>query len=257
MRAVVNDSTNEILRIIADNAPGFVVPLGYHLEDIDSIPVGNRVFEPPPTPDDPVPEPVTAGQLGSLLYDPSIQVIRALGSGLKAQTFGLNLALANTAFTAADGTLRFTAVYLPKAEILTGISIVIRIQGNFTADANNKLGLYSYNAGTLTKVAESANDPNTIWKSAANAFVKVPFAGGTYVAAPGVYFVAMLYNNSAQTTAPVIAGGVNMNNAIQATLDFTSSAKISSTLAAQTDLPSAQAMSGVTASANIGWFGLY
>jgi hypothetical protein len=257
MKFVVNDVTGQILRPISDNAQGWVNPPGYHLVDADSIPVGGRVFEAPPAPDDPVPEPVTGRQLGTLLYDPSIQVMRALGSGLKAQTFGLNLALASTAFTPADGILRFTAVYLPRAENLTGIAIVMRIQGNFTADNNNKLALYSYEAGVMTKVAESANDANTIWKGAANAFVKVPFAGGPYSAAAGVYFVAMLYNNSAQTTAPVIAGGVNMNNAVQASLDLTNSAKISSTLAAQVDMPASQATSGVTSSANLGWFGLY
>jgi hypothetical protein len=257
MRAVRHNVTRKILRLIADNAPGWVNPLGYQLEDIDSIAVQDRVFEDAPAPDAYTPDPVVPSQLGTLIYDPSIQVIQALGSTLKAQTFGLNLALANTAFTPTDGIIRFTAIYLPKSETLNGIAIVMRVQGNFTADANNKLALYSYNNGTMSKVAESSNDPTTIWKGAANAFVKVPFAGGQYAAIPGVYFVAALYNNSAQTTAPVLAGGVNMNNAIQASLDLTNSAKISATLSAQTDIPASQAMSGVTSSANIGWFGVY
>jgi hypothetical protein len=257
MKAVRHNVTRKILRLIADNAPGWVNPTGYQLEDIDSIAVQDRVFEDAPVPDIPTPDPVVPSQLGSLLYDPSIQVMQVLGSAIKAQTFGLNLALANTAFTPADGILRFTAVYLPMAENLTGIAIVMRIQGNFIADNNNKLALYSYNNGIMTKVAESANDPTTIWKGAVNTFVKVPFAGGPYSAVPGVYFVAALYNNSAQTTAPVLAGGVNMNNAIQASLDLTKSAKISATVAAQLDMPVSQAMSGVISSANLCWFGLY
>jgi hypothetical protein len=194
---------------------------------------------------------LTPAEMGTMLYDPSMQILAAMGSGLKAQTFGLPMSSANTALTVSDASVRWTAVWLPNAVTLTGASVIIRIQGNFTADANNKLALYSYSSGTLTRVAQTADDPNGIWKAAANTLVKIPFTS-TYAAPAGLYFVAFLYNNSAQTTART-----TMNIAFQGTLDFTNSGKLFGSLAAQTDMPSSQASSGLTAATSVPWVGLY
>ncbi len=182
----------------------------------------------------------TSGTVG----DPVLEILQALGSDIKAMTTGANPVLAQTAFTPTDARVQFSAVWLPEDATLTGVSFLTRVQGNFTGDNNNKIGLYSYSGGTLTRVAQSANDEN-IWKSAAGTWTEVPFSS-TYAATAGLYFVASLYNQSAQTTAPVIAGMAAFSFVGSSSLDLTNSAKIACFLNSQTDLPSSQAMSGLT-----------
>jgi hypothetical protein len=87
--------------------------------------------------------------------------------------------------------------------------------------------------------------------------VSVPFFGGTYAAAAGVYFVGALYNSSAQAPAPTIASYTELINLQMAGLDFTNSAKISSTINVQTALTTPLAMSTLTGAVGVPWFGLY
>ena len=128
---------------------------------------------------------------------------------------------------------------MPAGITLTGVKWIQRTQGNYTADNNNKVGLYSYSGGTLTLVASCADDGN-LWKGASNSVQSKAFSS-TYVTLTNTqYFVAFLYNNSAQVTAPFIS-------ILTYQLDFTNSAKLSSTKGATTDLPATQAMSGTVA----------
>lgn len=189
----------------------------------------------------------TLNSSGGAVGDPVLEIMQAMGSDVKAMTVAINPVTAQTAFTPTDARVQFTAVWLPEDATLTGVSFLTRIQGNFTGDNNNKVGLYTYSAGTLTRVAQSANDEN-IWKSvpgATGAWTEVPFTG-TYAATAGLYFVALLYNQSAQTTAPVIAGGIAIGFQAALTSDLTNSAKLLCFINSQTDLPSSQASSGLT-----------
>ena len=190
----------------------------------------------------------TLSSAGGVTGDPVLEIMQAMGSDVKAMTVGSNPITAQTAFTPTDARINFSAVWLPEDSTLTGVSFLTRVQGNFTGDANNKVGLYTYSGGTLTLVASSANDQN-IWKSvpgSTGAWTEVPFSS-TYVATAGLYFVAVLYNQSAQTTAPVIAGMAAVSFQASATADFADSAKWAGFLNSQTDLPATQAMSGITA----------
>lgn len=181
--------------------------------------------------------------------------LEALGSTHKAYTVGQPLPYCNTTSTLTDAQIRGSAIYLSKPQTLTGIKLWMRTAGAYTGDAVNGVALYSYSAGTLTKVAESANTAS-LWTATANAFITVPFSA-TYTAQPGIYFACLLYNNSAQTTAPAVATGIALNNGGMATQDFTNSAKLYFTINTQTTLPASIAMSSTVAATAPTWMALY
>lgn len=181
--------------------------------------------------------------------------LEALGSTHKAQTVGFPLQYCNTSSGLTDNQIRYTAVYLNKAQTLTGVKVYVRTAGNYTGDQTNAVALYSYSGGTMTKVAESANTA-TLWTSAANAIQTIAFSS-TYAAQPGIYYVGILYNNSAQTTAPALATGTALNNLAMASLDFTNSAKLYGTVNTQNSFPATQAMSGVTGATAPTWVAVY
>lgn len=186
-----------------------------------------------------------------------ILIMQALGSTIKGETFGCHATESSTTLTLTNQQIRFTAVYISQAATLTGIKMIQTTAGSYTANNNNRVGLYSYSGGTLTQVAASTNDGN-VWQTAAsNSVLTIPFTS-TYSAAAGVYFVAFIYNRSGTTTDPIFAACASISNAIKATLDLTNSAKIYSQLATQTDLPSpTQAMSGLTTSTSIPYCWVY
>lgn len=181
----------------------------------------------------------------------------ALGSNLIAESHGIPLQQSNTAVAAlVDNNIRLVPVYIPKDVTVTGTWIYTRTQGNFTGDQTNSIALYSYSGGTLTKVAESTND-QTHWKGTANAYKQIAFVT-PYAATAGLYFVGMLYNNSAQTTAPALGGLANLNNSNMAGgPGFANSAKIYAGLAAQNTQPASFAMSSAAQSSLLPWVALY
>lgn len=194
---------------------------------------------------------------GSGITNESDQLaFEALGSPIKAETVGQKLFYSNTSTALVDGQIKFTAVYLPAAATLTGIKVYVRVLGAYTGDNNNRIGLYSYSAGVLTLVASSANNA-TLWTSAANAVQTIPFSS-TYSASAGIYFVGILYNNSAQTTAPSIASGVALNNLVMGSTvyGFTNSAKLHGT-ANGTDLTTPINMTAITSSVIPTYIALY
>ena len=136
---------------------------------------------------------------------------------------------------------------MPAGITLTGVKWIQRTQGSYTADNNNKVGLYSYSGGTLTLVASCADDGN-LWKGASGSVQSKAFSS-TYVTLTNTqYFVAFIYNNSAQVTAPQISMSTpNTGSVLTYQLDFTNSAKLVSTKTATTDLAATQAMSGTLA----------
>lgn len=178
----------------------------------------------------------------------------AMGSVVKAHTIGASWATATTSVLLSDGTARLCAVWLPKATVLTGVKFIQATAGSYTADNNNRIGLYSYSGGTITLVASTA-DRAALWTAAAGAVVAEPFSS-TYSAAPGLYFVDAVYNSSAQTTQPAISGIPAVPLSAILALDYTSSTKLSG-FSSETDLPATKAMSGITASTGNLLFMLY
>ncbi len=180
----------------------------------------------------------------------------ALGSPILTETVNNPLAYCNTSTNMVDGQIKFEAIYLPKAATLTGVKVYVRVLGSYTGDNNNRVGLYTYSGGNLTLVASSANNAS-LWTSAANAIQTIPFSG-TYAAAAGLYFVGLLYNQSAVVTAPALASGVALNNLVMGStaFGFTNSAKLHGT-ANGTDLTTPIAMSAITSSVIPSWVALY
>lgn len=182
-----------------------------------------------------------------------LRINTALGSVVLAQTIPVYGITGNTgAFT--DGRMYFIAVWLEKDATINGVKFYQATQGAFTADNNNKVGLYSYSAGTMTLIASNTVTDANLWKAASNTWTSKAFTT-PYAAVAGLYFVGFLYNSSAQTTAPVL-GGTQIDS-LAAQLDYTNSAKLSCYINTQTDLPGSQAHSGLTINIMVPYFALY
>lgn len=184
------------------------------------------------------------------------QAIEAMGSVIKGQTVGVNFdQMSGVSFSAVDGTIYWQALWLPSPETLTGVKYWLGTQGNFTADNFNGFALYTYSGGTLTQVATSANDEN-YWKGTGGTYQTVPFTG-TYSASAGLYFVAFLYNSSAQVTAPTFGIGQSVQSGGMQSGDLTNNAKLMSTSTGQTSLAASKAMSLLTVSTLRPWVAVY
>ncbi len=181
---------------------------------------------------------------------------QAAGSVIKGMNVGIPQGVGGiaTSVALADAAARFFLYYLPKAATITGVKWYQQTQGTYTAADYNGVGLYSYSAGALTLVASSTDDGN-IWKGV-SASVQSKAFSTPYSAAAGLYVVAALYNQSAQTTAPAV-GSNSVVNAALIGFDFTNSAKIASTLAAQATLPASTTMAALTGNNTMAGFFLY
>ena len=168
-------------------------------------------------------------------------ISEALGSVIIASTIHSNRV--TNFYTLVDTRMDMQAVYIREPKTITGVKWFQSTQGNYTADNYNGIGLYSYDgAGTLTLVASSTDDGN-IWKGASFTIQSKAFSS-TYNASAGIYFIALLYNNSAQVTAPAIGAGAGLlNNNIPA-VDYTNSAKYRGNRVTLSSLPSTQSMTG-------------
>lgn len=102
--------------------------------------------------------------------------------------------------TLADGRQCFTSYRVTDTTLLAGVKFAVSIQGVYTGDAVNSIALYKYNGTSWDKVAETANDTE-LWKPVASTLTTKAFVT-PYVATPGWYYIVLLYNSSAQTTAP-------------------------------------------------------
>lgn len=195
------------------------------------------------------------GSADVLVPDQNPSIMALLGSTILAEPVVGNAFRLSTSLTMTDGDLRVCAIYIPKTMTITGVKWYHATQGSYTADNYNGVGLYSYSGGNITLVASSTNDGN-IWKATGNTWNSKAFSS-TYNASPGIYFVAFIYNSSAQTTAPQIRA-IGLGLVALTTLDFKNSAKISAFLAGQTTLPAGPtAMSTMTEGSTVGWMALY
>jgi hypothetical protein len=179
--------------------------------------------------------------------DETIKAYQALGSLTKAQTVGLGIDRITTTGTMSPGILSLTAVYLKKPSTITGVRWFQTVQGNYTADDYNGVGLYSYSGGTLTLEASSTDDGD-IWKGGNDTWQNKDFSA-PYEASAGIYYVGLLLNRSAHVTLPGI-GVTASSRTGTPPFDFTDSAFIHATKSSQTSLPAT--LSASTASvANI------
>lgn len=183
-----------------------------------------------------------------------LRVIAGLGSTIIAQTLDLDRVTTNQVLTSQQ--IRSSAIYINYTSVITGVKWYQTTQGVYTGSNYNGVGLYSYSAGTLTLVASSTNDA-IIWSTPlAGTFNSKAFST-PYTASPGVYFVAILYSSSAQTTAPVIGASTFLGSANILIADFTNSAKLYWALNSQTSMPATLAMSSTILSGAVLYNALY
>jgi hypothetical protein len=140
--------------------------------------------------------------------DFQIRALQAMGSPILVEgTFAKFEDIVSNANELAmeDAKVFVAAIWIPHSMTITGVGFIPRTPGDFTGDNENKIGLYSHSAGTLTKVAESAND-QTIWKATTQVLKQVPFTSPYAATGEGLFFVAGLCNYSAVVTPPTIYG---------------------------------------------------
>ncbi len=164
--------------------------------------------------------------------------LKLLGSDIQySTTFGGQ----SSNFTINDGLIHLTSIYIPKTSVISGVSWYQGTQGNYTADNYNGIGIYSFNAITknLTLVGSTDNDGD-IWKTIGNSLGSKNFSTPLTLEA-GVYYIAALYNNSAQTTAPSYAyNGLNIVSTTISGLNLTLPSNVylnAVTVATNTTLP--------------------
>ena len=135
------------------------------------------------------------------VQDSVLSQYQAQGSNVKA--FTAPPYVQNSAETLLDQMLVLSPLWLPEDETLTGVQFAQVTQGAYTADNENRIGLYTCDGTTFTLVASTPDDAN-LWKAPAGTIVSDPFSS-TYAATRGLYYVGLLYSSSAESTAPQIA----------------------------------------------------
>lgn len=183
-----------------------------------------------------------------------ISCARALGSPLKYSAGPFNNPGVSSNVM-VDGTLEVFSVHIPVSSVLTGVMWFQGNAGNYTSDNYNGVGLYSYSAGTLTLVASSTDD-GTVWKNTGSTWGQKAFSA-PYTAAVGVYFIALLYNSSAQSIAPSTATGSTVSTGAAWRPITSNGGMLYGTLASQSSLPSSPLISSFTTPTTIRWVGLY
>jgi len=153
------------------------------------------------------------------------------------------------AYTMVSNTYIWQCVYLTKSATINFIRWYQIVNGSFVATSYNGCGIYSFNNGTLTLVASSANDP-AMWTQGANRWNSKQLSTPTFLA-EGMYFICMAYSASSGT-APTIGGANTLNIAVKDN-GYANTIKPSFSMASQTSLPSTTT-GGTTLLAN---FGLY
>lgn len=183
----------------------------------------------------------------------NLRISQALGSAILAQAFENHRV--TTQNNLSDSSCYYIPVWLGTAATLTGVKWWQQTKGSYTGDNNNRVGLYTYSAGTLTLVASCANDA-TLWQTATSATMGSKAFSGTYAASAGLFYVCMIYNNSAQVTAPQIGTCATTLTGIPV-FDYTNSAKYFASRGSQTDLPASESMTNLS-SLTVGfWLALY
>lgn len=149
-----------------------------------------------------------AGGGGGIAFDYDTHILNTLGAGIKGISYRAEIG--SSYYGLPNRTIVGSFCYIPEDSTINSIRFYIYTQGAYTANNNNKLGLYSYSSGTLTKVAETASD-DTLFKNPSQSWYGKSLTS-SYSAVAGVYCVILLYNYSAQTTQPRIGSSVNASN---------------------------------------------
>jgi hypothetical protein len=147
-------------------------------------------------------------------------------------------------------------IVIPYDMTLTGATMVLSTQGNFTGDNENRIALFTSDGTNLTCVAVTANNEAYL-ETAINTRIDVAFTA-TYAATAGVYWIATLYNQSAVTTAPQQRCLANTGNAaIQSIFLPTSQRAVWTINRTAIAVGNTIAWSGTASSSAVPWMGVY
>jgi hypothetical protein len=186
---------------------------------------------------------LTSADWTTMMAQITLTSFQQLGSTLKGITLSCPDFKITTGGAIGDGTIRLVPVYVPVSATITGVRFFQGTQGAYTADNYNGVGLYSQSSGTLTLQASSTNDGN-IWKGTTNTWQTKAFTTPFSASGGTTYYVAALYNTSAETTPPTIGCSPSLSNvSTSALIDFTNNNKLSVTFSSQTSLASPLALS--------------
>ncbi len=180
---------------------------------------------------------------GASGIDSTLEIAKAF-SGINYKAVYFPQGPYGTALSMVDGQVFFQAVWVPENCTVTGVSFAARTNGNYTGDNYNGAGLYTWDATTqtLTLVASTTNAADFWSTLSTNQWNQKAFSS-PYSATAGLYFIALLYNNSAQTTAPQLPSftwGTGSNSILSAGIPLlnTFRAGVNMIATGQTALPS-------------------
>jgi hypothetical protein len=191
----------------------------------------------------------------STVTDEGREILKSLGLSIIAESFGRSRSHVTTAVGLADNQVWWAPIILGSAQTITGIGFLQGVQGVYTADGENRLGLYTLSGGTFTRVALTANDGN-LWKGTAQTEQRAALTT-PYSAAAGVYWVVGIYCQSAQTTAPSVGAYPGLGNAIYSSTGLTGGARTAGFISGQTSLAATYTGATVTNTANQIYFFVY
>lgn len=186
----------------------------------------------------------------------AIRAIQDAGGTLQAICTWCDLIPLNT-LAIVNQRILFSNIYIPEsATDLTGIYWVQTVTGAYTADNNNKVGLYSVDGDSIRLIASSANDGD-LWKAADSTFQYKAFSSAYSDPEPGVYYTAFIYCISGSTTAPQLGARYNAISGLNARALIGNNHFSSGYLDNQTDFPTAIALADISQLTGIYWSGVY
>lgn len=131
-----------------------------------------------------------------------LRTIRRLGGAIVTWGFSSDAAWVST-HTPTDASLYgYLLEPIEKDSTITGVYYTLQQSGVFTGVDTCSIAIYELDNVTLTKVAEGT-PAAAMFKVTANTKASKAFASTYTMKANKLYYVCWLYNNSAQTTAPI------------------------------------------------------
>lgn len=187
--------------------------------------------------------------------DPSsnnfLKQINAFGATIKGLPVTPPWAYTNSAVM-VDGTAVYQLVYIAEPATITGVKWYMTVQGDYVADNNNYIGLYSISGTTYTQVAISANNGN-LWKASVGS-VTTAFSA-PYTAAAGFYYIAVLWNTS--DAPPAAVPTISTMTGFTDFYGLPNSKELCGTVAGQTELPASEVAADIGTSTSGRIFILY
>jgi hypothetical protein len=183
------------------------------------------------------------------------ELMKAMGLSIITESMGRSRSDVTTTFTLTDGLILFAAALVPVGVTITGVGYYQGVAGVYTGDNENRFGLYTFSGGTYTRVALTANNTE-LWKGTAQEERRVALTS-TYVTTTSVIYIASIYNNSAQTTAPNIGMYATLANAAVSGSGFSGIGRLCGFISGQTTLASSYSEATVQNTNNQPYFFLY